>query len=96
MTPGLFNSSERIFLLGEEFLIKKDEKQDFSANSHHLGEEVLKIHKDHIFMATMTMLLNFIGKNKYTFDGIIISYSKIAVYIGFQKMTIFKMCLKKH
>ena len=45
MTPGLFNSAERIFLLGEECLIKKDEKQDFSTNSHHLGEEVLKIQR---------------------------------------------------
>lgn len=34
--------------------------------------------EDHIFMATMTTLLNFMGKNKYTFDGIIISYSKIS------------------
>lgn len=38
VTAGLFNSSERIFLLDEE-LIKKDEKQDFWANSHHLREE---------------------------------------------------------
>ena len=83
VTAGLFNSSERIFLLDEELLIKKDEKQDFWANSHHLREEVLKIHKDHILHGNNGHAFKLYWQDKYTLNCIIISYSKVALYIGF-------------
>ena len=73
VTPGLFNSSERIFLLDEELLIKKYEKQDFWAKSHHLGEEVLKIPKDHILHGNNGCAFKLHWQDKYTFNGIIIS-----------------------
>lgn len=56
MATGLFNSSERVFLLHEELLIKKDKKQGLWANSY-LGEEGLKINEENIFR----------GENGHTF-----------------------------